>query len=201
MKIALPLLALAGCLYDPPPLPIEDDLQIIPNNACALERDAYVACVLDGDTFDVEQCGEEVGERIRMLGVDAPEIEHPPEPADCYGDTSHDALIDLIEGERVLLTFDEECEGVFGRTLAYVWLVDAEYERIAGLPDVDEYTRSLPGETEPALMLNEWVISRGYAEVFPEEAFGALLYQDQLELAESDARSSGRGLWGACGDR
>ena len=200
MRFLLPLLALVGC-YTPPDLPIEESPEIIPNNACALDRLEFVACVLDGDTFDVGLCGEEAGDRVRMLGVDAPEIEHPPDPADCYGDTAHAELIDLLEGERVLLSFDAECQGIFGRTLAYAWLVDAAYEKVENLPDVDRYTRSLPGETEPALLLNEWVISRGYAEVFPEEAFGSLLYQDQLELAQSDAQVAQRGLWGVCGDR
>ncbi len=194
------LLVLVGC-YAPPDLPIETDPQIVPNNACAVDREEQVACVHDGDTFDVGACGEEVGERVRMLGVDAPEVEHPPDPADCYGDEAHGVLEDLIGGQRVVLSFDEECTGVFDRTLAYVWIRGTAYDRISNLPDVERYTRSLPGEQEPALLLNEWLIAQGAAPVFPEEQFGRLLYQDALERAEADAQATDRGLWGVCGDR
>lgn len=194
--LAIPAL-LAGC-YSPPDLPIETDLQIIPNNACAIEREELVACVLDGDTFDVRACGEDSGERFRMLGVDAPEIEHPPEPADCYGDQSFAALRELVEGERVVLSFDENCTGVFGRTLAYVWLVGAPLERIQDDPEVEPYVRTLPGDPEPALMLNEYLIAMGAAELFPEEQFGSLIYQDDLEEAQAEAQLFGRGLWGEC---
>lgn len=195
--LPIPLL-LAGCLYQPPDLPIETDLQIIPNNACDIQQEAFVACVHDGDTFDVGACGEDQGERIRLLGVDAPEIEHLPDPADCYGDEAYALLEGLVLSERVVLSFDEECTGVFGRTLAYAWLVGAPLEQIRDDPDVEPYLRTLPGEFEVALLLNEWLIAMGAAELFPEEQFGTLIYQDALEQAEADAQLFGRGLWGTC---
>lgn len=198
MRTIVAAFALAAC-YQPPDLPIATDLEIIPSNACAIDREAYVACVLDGDTIELESCGGDA-ESVRMLGVDAPEIEHPPDPADCYGDASHLALTDLLQGQRVTLTFDAECQDVYLRTLAYVWLKGSGLDRLAGDPDLDTYLRTIPGEDEPALLVNEWVISRGWAEVFPEEAFGRILYQDELELAEADAVQRARGTWGVCGD-
>lgn len=196
----LPVLFACAC-YASPDLPVETDLQLVPANKCEQDRSAFVTCVLDGDTFDVDGCGEDVGERIRMLGVDAPEVEHPPEPADCYGDNAHAELIELLEGQRVTLTFDAECTGVFGRTLAYVWLTGSSYDRIAALPEVEDYVRNIPGDPDPALLLNEWMIAQGYAEVFPEEAFGRITFQDELERAEADAKSASRGLWGSCSVR
>ena len=55
-------------------------------------------------------------------------------------------------------------------------------------------------KTQPptGLMLNEWLIGQGYAQVFPEELFGEILYQDELERAESDASLGGLGLWSDC---
>ena len=194
--VLLPPLFLLGC-YEPPELPIEGEVPVVAANACASDRTEEVICVLDGDTFDVDACGE-FGERIRMLGVDAPEIAHDPEPADCYGDDAHSEVIRLIEGDRVLLTFDEECQGVFGRTLAYVWLTGSAYDRLAIHPDAPEYTREVPGDGTTAILLNEWLVGQGYAYVFPEEQFGRILWQDDLEAAEDRARTLGRGVWGEC---
>ena len=200
MRRILPVIVLVGC-YRPPDLPLVDTVPIIPNNACEGDREAQVACVLDGDTFDVGGCGEGSGERIRMLGVDAPEIEHPPEAADCFGDEAHAELASLIEGRTMTLSFDETCVGVFGRTLAYVWAVGAAYDALANEPGVSDYTRTLPGDAdvEEALLLNEWLIARGFARVFPEEQFsGDLAFQLDLEIAQTEAEDLRLGLWGAC---
>ena len=201
MRWIIPVIVLVGC-YRPPDLPLIDTVPIIPNNACEGNRTAQVACVLDGDTFDIGECGEGAGERIRMLGVDAPEIEHPPEEADCYGDESHEQLESLIKGRTVTLSFDETCIGVFGRTLAYVWAIDGTYDALSGQPGVEDYTRTLPGDADArdALLLNEWMIGRGFARVFPEEQFsGQLSFQLDLEIAQAEAEDLQLGLWGTCG--
>ena len=194
----LPLLICVAC-YEAPELPITSSVPVIAANQCANDRSEEVICVLDGDTFDVDACGDN-GERVRLLGVDAPEIAHAPDPADCYGDAAHEELERLVAGDRVLLSFDEECQGIYGRTLAYAWLVGSAYDRLSGHPDFLEYTREVPGDGSTGILLNEWLIAQGYAQVFPEEQFGRILWQDDLELAEDRARTLGRGLWGACGD-
>ena len=198
MRVTLPLLLCAAC-YEPLDLPVVETVPVVPANACASDRFEEVVCVLDGDTFDVGACGE-FGERVRLLGVDAPEIAHDPDPADCYGDIAHDELERLVDRDRVRLSFDEECLGIYGRTLAYVWLTGSSYDRLSGHPDQQEYTRLVPGEDIEGILLNEWLIAQGYARVFPEEQFGRILWQDDLDLAEDRARTEGRGLWSACVD-
>lgn len=161
-----------GCAT-PPTLPLVDRVPIVADNRCAEPREVRVVCVLDGDTFDIGQCGEG-GERIRMLGIDAPEIAHPPDPAECWGEAAEQALRRRIEGQTVLLTFDARCEGVFGRTLAYVW-------------DLDAQDRSV----------NTWMVEQGHARIY-DEAFGDVVLQPQLIEARDVARSRGLGLWGEC---
>ncbi|MFC7504048.1 thermonuclease family protein [Nocardioides sp. CPCC 206347] len=43
-----------------------------------------VTAVVDGDTIRVETSGGRQHGRVRLLGIDAPEVAHPPEPAECY---------------------------------------------------------------------------------------------------------------------
>ncbi|MCB9677520.1 MAG: thermonuclease family protein [Alphaproteobacteria bacterium] len=182
MARLLPLLALIGC-YRPPTLPLIDEVPIVPSGRCASPRNAFVACVIDGDTFDIGECGDG-GERIRMLGIDAPEIAHPPEPAECWADNAHTALRQKIEGKNVFLTFDEECTGVFGRTLAYAWLQSGSEE----LGDLDiNYYR----------FINVEMVQEGHAYIFEEE-FGDLLYREDFVAARDLAQALGIGLWGAC---
>jgi len=201
---------LAGC-YTPPNFPLIDEIPIEgPAESCAPPRQDTVACVLDGDTFDVGACGETLGERIRMLGVDAPEIAHDPEPADCHGDAAHTALAELLGTRQVTLTFDNECEGIYGRTLAYVWLEGDELDDVRDEPGVEDLIDRSGGESsdtgittedvEERLLVNEWIISEGHATRF-EEDFGAgpLRYEGTLKSAEGAAEANGRGLWSECG--
>lgn len=54
------------------------------------------AWVIDGDTIDIG------GTRIRLAGVDAPELDHP------YGAKAKWALVNLCKGQAVRAVFDEE---------------------------------------------------------------------------------------------
>lgn len=174
-SIAVALLA-GGCWYNPPDLPLIDDVPIVPKGSCANERTAHVACVLDGDTFDVGGCGGD-NERIRMLGIDAPEIAHEDSPADCYGPEAEVELRRLLAGAEVLLSFDQECVGFYGRTLAYVWL------------DVGE---------EELLNVNEYMLLEGYARVYDEDFGNPIALKDEFLVAQSVAQARGLGLWSAC---
>ena len=83
------------------------------------ERWVNVDKVLDGDTFKTKQ-----GEKIRLLGINTPEIRHDTSPAQPFGNTAKRALQDLIAGKQVRLTFDKEKKDKYGRTLAHVYLKD-----------------------------------------------------------------------------
>jgi micrococcal nuclease len=185
------LLSLFACVPDSlpdwvkDPIPFEGDAP-----PCAASRFETVACTLDGDTFDVSLCGEDAGgERIRMLGIDAPEIAHDPDPADCYGDEAAAQLNQLLDGEEVLLSFDTECTDIYGRTLAYVWLAESLDPGDTGWEN---------SEDEGGTLVNEWMLENGFARVYDEEFVEPIRLMQRMVDAEALAQSRGLGLWASC---
>ena len=156
--------------------------------ACAHAREAEIGCVLDGDTFDLESCGGSA-ERIRMLGVQAPEIFS--DPVECYGEQAHAYLEEVLPaGDTIRLEFDVDCTepaGLFEgepRTLAYVFAYSSEED---------------PAEVEE-IFVNEALILQGYARWYDVDIGNAqsLRYMDQLLAAETAAIEDNAGLWGSC---
>ena len=189
-----------GCVSDiglPPPE--EPPIVGRPFVPCDNEDDgARVACVIDGDTLDLGVCGEPAGERVRLLGIDAPETEKPDEPAECFAEEASAFLRDLLEGQTLTMSHDRNCVGYFGRTLGYLWLRGDALDRALENPDVDRYLWSwYLDPDEPAILVNELLLGLGYVDAFPEVS-GALVFQNRLDEALSEARSNRRGLWGAC---
>jgi micrococcal nuclease len=78
-----------------------------------------VVFVCDGDTVILES-----GERIRYLGIDAPEVAHENVKADCFGESAKKLNSDLVLHKRVSLQYDREVVDRHGRFLAYVILPD-----------------------------------------------------------------------------
>ena len=74
---------------------------------------AKVKRVIDGDTFVTE-----TGERVRMLGINAPEMKTP------WGEPAKEHLLALIDGKTVDLQPDHISadKDVYGRLLRYVIL-------------------------------------------------------------------------------
>lgn len=68
------------------------------------------AWVVDGDTIDI------VGTRIRLAGIDAPELEHP------YGKSAKWLLVNLCKGQEVRAVFDGDLS--HERTVATCYLPD-----------------------------------------------------------------------------
>jgi len=129
---------------------------------------AVVTGVVDGDTLEVTWPGGQ--DRVRLLGVDAPETVHPDRPVECFGPEASAFTRDRVLGRRVTLSFDRVRRDAYGRLLAYVEL----------------------GRTR----LNDELLARGYARllVVPPNGAHARAMLD-LELA---ARAANRGLWSAC---
>lgn len=72
-----------------------------------------VVKVIDGDTFLTDK-----NEKIRLIGVDAPEINEK-----CYREAKN-ILKELIEGKLVKLEKDTKETDKFGRLLRYVYIND-----------------------------------------------------------------------------
>lgn len=84
-------------------------------------RMVHVSRVIDGDTFVLAD-----SQRVRMLGVDCPEISRYNKPAELFSSNASEKTRSLIEHKTVKLVFDGKAFDMFGRILAYVWLVDSK---------------------------------------------------------------------------
>lgn len=139
--------------------------------ARASETRAVVRAV-DGDTLVLDG-----GEKLRLLGIDAPETERTRRKTgpECFGREASDRVRALTVGRRVRLEFEPgETRDRYGRTLAWVRLEDGS-------------------------LLNEALVRDGYARAYrrmPRSRLAA------FEAAEREAKSARRGLWGpACEGR
>ncbi len=76
-----------------------------------------VQYVYDGDTILLE-----TGEKVRYLGIDAPEMDHEGKEGEFLAIPSRDYNARLVNKKRVRLEFDQEKRDHHGRLLAYVFL-------------------------------------------------------------------------------
>lgn len=122
-----------------------------------------VARVYDGDTFETRQ-----GERVRLLGINTPEIAHGDAPAEPWGDKAGRALRKLIAGKQLRLRFDQDKHDRYGRLLAQVWMQDGTW-------------------------VNGTMVREGFAHVYtfiPNLRWGQALLKE-----ERKARAARRGIW------
>ena len=130
------------------------------------ETDTWlVSRVIDGDTIQLSN-----GEKVRYIGIDAPETKDPRKPVECFGEEAYQKNRELVLGKRVRLEKDVSERDKFGRLLRYVWVGDK--------------------------MVNLELIKEGYARVYtvPPD----VKYQKLFQEAEQEARQFYRGLWGKC---
>jgi micrococcal nuclease len=82
---------------------------------------ATVRYVFDGDTVMLTN-----GERVRFIGMDAPEVSHQGRPAQPYADAATRALKQLLSrsNDRLLIEYGTQRRDHYGRLLAYLYLPD-----------------------------------------------------------------------------
>ena len=131
---------------------------------------ATVVRVVDGDTLVIDR--GRGNERVRYIGIDAPESVRPDTPVEFMGSDAAVANGALVEGREVVLELDVSEADRFGRLLRYVWLRDGDAWRLVNLE----------------------LVRQGYAQAvsFPPD----VRRQDELRAAEREARDAGHGLWG-----
>ncbi len=93
-------------------------------DACPAEcvdEEAHVAKVYDGDTVRLRD-----GRRLRLIGLDAPELGHDGEASEPFAQQATDTLNALLarHGYRVLLRYGVERRDDYGRWLAHLYLPD-----------------------------------------------------------------------------
>lgn len=75
--------------------------------------------VIDGDTFRAAKVG-----KIRLMGIDTPELGRDGKPAQPGAEKAKEALQKLIMGKRVRLEYDGQRLDKYGRILAYVYTAE-----------------------------------------------------------------------------
>lgn len=124
---------------------------------------AKVKEVIDGDTFVLEN-----GEKVRMIGIDSPEVTGPYTQAEFYGEEASAYTKSILTGTTVYLDKDTSNVDQYGRLLRFVYLEDGTF-------------------------INLLLIQKGYAEAgyYPPD----LKYLDQFDEAEQQAINSNLGMW------
>lgn len=107
-----------------------------------LEVSAIVTRVIDGDTVDVRLSDGSI-DRVRLLGVDTPEIQSANKPGEYGGITNEQCLRqwgfagkdyanDLLAGKSLTLVLDPIAgeRGTYGRLLAYVEIDGYDFSKL-----------------------------------------------------------------------
>jgi micrococcal nuclease len=132
--------------------------------------DGTVTRVVDGDTIHVFVDGAD--ETVRYIGIDTPESVKPGTPVQCFAEAASAANRRLVDGRRVVLTFDAERRDRYGRLLAYVRRAD------------------------DGVFVNEQLVRDGYARTLTIPP--NVRYAERFATLARDARGTERGLWRAC---
>lgn len=127
-----------------------------------------VSKVVDGDTLDVSIDG--VITRIRLIGIDTPEVVDPRKPVECFGKEASEKMKELVFGKKVRLKSDSSQgdKDKYGRLLRYIF-------------------------TEDNANINLQMIIGGYA--YEYTYLVPYQYQASFKKAEKEAKDNGRGLW------
>ena len=144
-------------------LPFHDFFQYQKKVSVEQGKIVRVKRVIDGDTIELL-----TGDKVRYIGVNAPESVDPRTAVECFGKEAAAFNKDLVEGKTVYLEKDISDHDKYGRLLRFVYLEDGT-------------------------LVNEALIREGYASVmtYPPD----VSKKDVFRAAEQQARDEERGLW------
>lgn len=117
--------------------------------------------VYDGDTILISD-----GRKIRLIGVDAPEVESPYGHGEPFGVESKRYLSDLILHKKISLRVGDTPLDKYGRTLAYVYVGD--------------------------VLVNGRIIRDGWARAYLRFDYEN---KDLFTVYEKEAKAKGIGMW------
>ncbi|NOU20844.1 MAG: DUF4124 domain-containing protein [Methyloglobulus sp.] len=119
--------------------------------------------VYDGDTVKLED-----GRKIRLLGINTPEVQHRNQAIEAGGEAAKRWLVDKLKNQKVRLVTDVKPIDKYKRTLAHLITENKEHINVA-------------------------LVEMGLAAVniYPPN----LLYADELVAAGNRAEQAKRGIW------
>ncbi|MDF2917990.1 MAG: hypothetical protein K0S70_2207 [Microbacterium sp.] len=162
--VAAPVLALmlTGCTPAPEPVPSSGEV--------VMGHSAEVAAVIDGDTIEIRAAGGT--ERVRIIGIDTPEIGRDGAADECYAQEAREYVNAALYGRTVTIYPDTSQEDTdrYGRLLRHVLVDD----------------RSIAEEAIAAGMGYEYTYDAPYGG------------QAAHKAAQEAAAAAGAGLWSVC---
>ncbi len=125
--------------------------------------------VVDGDTVEVWRYGRP--QKVRLIGMDTPEIADPRRVVQCFGREASARAHSLLDGKNVRLELDPGQGEIdkYGRLLAYLFMEDG-------------------------LNYNQYMIEQGFAHEYTYQS-QPYKYQAQFKQAQQSAREQKRGFW------
>jgi micrococcal nuclease len=129
----------------------------------------FVQKVVDGDTLDISINGTTT--RLRLIGMDTPEVVDPRKPVQCFGKEASAEGHKLLENQWIRLEYDAVA-GVhdkYGRILVYVFLPDGT-------------------------LYNEFMIRQGFAHEYDYDN-QKYKYRTRFQAAQTAAKSAQLGFW------
>jgi len=114
---------------------------------------------------------------VRYLGIDTPELDGPDYES-CFGLQAKEKNEELVLDEKLILEFDRDRYDRFGRTLAYVFVLDELGEK--------------------GTFVNLELLEQGYARFYLDKQ--NTFWQDEFVQAALAAQEDFSGLWGSCGE-
>lgn len=144
-----------------------------PVKVIKVENFYVVSRVIDGDTIEVMKSGTK--EKVRLIGINAPETVDPRRKVECFGREASAYAKEILLGQKVRLMSDDSQTKYdkYGRLLAYMY-------------------------REDGLFVNKHMIEEGYAYEYTYKV--PYLFQKEFKEAQRTAEVEGKGFWaeGVC---
>ena len=135
-----------------------------PSNAYTRTVEGFVQKVSDGDTVTlITRDGTKL--RVRLYGIDAPEVQHEKKPGQPFGEEAKRALAGKVLRKEVTLTIQDT----------------DQYKRVVGIIKIGNRN------------INEEMVREGWAWAYREYLRGP--YVSEFINAEREARERKLGLW------
>jgi micrococcal nuclease len=148
-------------------------VSVVHKDSNQIDHTVYVSRVVDGDTIEVVE--GDTKQKVRLLGINAPESVDPRRTVECFGKEASSYLKQILEHRLVSIHTDgtQSTYDKYHRLLGYVYRDDG-------------------------LFVNKHMIEEGYAYEYTYST--PYQYQSDFRQAQQQARTEEKGLWakGVC---
>lgn len=151
---------------------------IKPSSTSTVFEKAVVTRVIDGDTIELQS-----GERVRYIGVNTPDFKDLRKKVQCFAteafEKNKEIIANNVVNNVVFLEKDISERDKYNRLLRYVYV-----------------SSDNSNNDSPKIFVNLELIKQGYA--YATRYLPDIKYSDLFKVAQAEAKTDKRGLWGKC---